>query len=326
MTALTRRQFLRSSAVTVAAACGSATGWGTTNGVEGASEKPGVLVDLTRCIGCRACMRACSVRNALPESSLLTVSIGDRKDLPRDLEPEEIPAFRLGAQGGSPSAMAERARGVAVESLRFDRWTVVNAEGPEDASLFVKRQCMHCVDPACVSVCPVAALQQLPSGAVVYRQDRCIGCRYCMFACPFGVPTFEWGAAMTPVIGKCQWCAQGPVNPGPACVAACPTGALKSRTRGELLFEAKARIHSHPEIYVDHVYGEHEAGGTAWMYLSSVPFTTLNFPKNLPNHSLPSLTRVALHILPFVVAVLAVVLSVVSRVARPAGETHGAEQ
>jgi formate dehydrogenase iron-sulfur subunit len=236
----------------------------------------GVLVDTTRCIGCRACVRACSQANDLPASSPLT-TVWD---------------------GG-------------VEALTYGQWTVVNLEDGTSpgAPVPVKRQCMHCLEPACVSVCPVGALHRLPSGAVVYRKERCIGCRYCVFACPFGIPKFQWDSGLTPVVGKCQFCAQGPVFTGPACAATCPTGALKFGDREALLFEAKARIHGRPDRYVNHIYGEREAGGTSWLYLASRPFQRLGFAKRVPMETLPALTRKALQGIPAIVTVLAVALS-----------------
>lgn len=241
-----------------------------------------MLVDLTRCIGCRACVRACDERNHLP------------------------PAARSTTVWDGPE-----------ETLAFDQWTVVNtvAAGSSGDPVPVKRQCMHCLDPACVSVCPVGAMRRLSSGAVVYQGDRCVGCRYCVFACPFGVPKFQWDSGMTPVVGKCQFCAQqGAGSSGPACAAACPTGALKFGRRDALLMEARARMHARPDRYLNHLYGEREAGGTAWLYLAHRPFAQLGFDPAIPNERLPSLTRMALQVVPVVITVLAVTLSALSYV------------
>lgn len=237
------------------------------------------MVDTTRCIGCRACVRACN----------------DRNDLPQDAQPTSV-------WDGT------------TQTLTYARWTAVNRLGGSttEEGVSVKQQCLHCLEPACASVCPVGALHQLPNGAVIYRQERCIGCRYCVFACPFGVPKFQWDSGVTPVIGKCQLCMQKGLFTGPACVAACPTGALKFGRRDDLLLEARARIQARPNRYVDHVYGEHEVGGTAWLYLAGRPFEALGFPKRLPTVGLPRLTWVALNVLPVVVTVLAVVMSVAS--------------
>ena len=144
---------------------------------------------------------------------------------------------------------------------------------------------------------------------MIYHQERCIGCRYCVFACPFGIPKFQWDSGLSPVIGKCQFCAQHAVFTGPACATACPTGALKFGNRAALLFEAKARLHSRPDRYAAHVYGEQEAGGTAWLYLANRPPERLGFARDVPQQSLPALTRTAMGVIPALVTVLAVALS-----------------
>jgi formate dehydrogenase iron-sulfur subunit len=144
--------------------------------------------------------------------------------------------------------------------------------------IHVKRQCMHCVHPACVSACTVGALRKDENGAVIYQSEKCIGCRYCQYACPFGVPTYDWENPLG-LIHKCELCthrlADGQL---PACIEACPNGALRFGKRRELLAQAKGQIASNPGRYVDHVYGEHEAGGTQVLYLSPVPFHLLGLP------------------------------------------------
>jgi len=144
---------------------------------------------------------------------------------------------------------------------------------------YVKRQCMHCLHPACVSACTVGALRKTAAGPVVYDDSKCIGCRYCQYACPFGVPTFDWESPLG-LIHKCQFC-QARLDQGqkPACAEACPNGALRCGRREELLAQARAQIISNPGRYVDHIYGEHEAGGTSMLYLSAIPFAELGFPE-----------------------------------------------
>jgi formate dehydrogenase iron-sulfur subunit len=137
---------------------------------------------------------------------------------------------------------------------------------------------MHCLEPACASVCPVSALEKTPEGPVVYHANRCIGCRYCMMACPFRVPKYNWENPL-PLIKKCTFCAERQAaGLEPACVEACPTDAIVFGRRDELIAEAHRRIQAEPEKYVDHVYGEHEAAGTSALYLSHVPFEKLGFP------------------------------------------------
>jgi len=144
--------------------------------------------------------------------------------------------------------------------------------------VYTKIQCMHCQHPACAEACPVGAMQKTPEGPVIYDKAKCFGCRYCMVACPFGIPTFEWGEAI-PWVRKCQFCA-GRQAKGlePACVVACPAGALKFGDRDSLILEARDRITGFPDKYVNHIYGETELGGTSWLYLSPVDFKVLGLP------------------------------------------------
>lgn len=278
---LTRRDFLK--------CMGAAAVWTACSPREllpappqaGTGSTAAVLVDLTRCIGCRSCSRACRRQNQ-----------PDQADSEIDLLPITTPT--------EPA---------------WNRFTVVNsAILPDETTRHIKQQCMHCIDPACVSACPVAALHKTDLGPVLYREERCIGCRYCMIACPFDVPKFEWNNGLDPVIGKCHFCAQERLykGAGPACVEACPTGALKFGTRGDLLAEARERLNAHPERYVNHVYGESEAGGTSWLYISDVPFEPLGFKKNLPESPMPSFTWEVISRLPGFAAALAALFGVVA--------------
>jgi len=143
--------------------------------------------------------------------------------------------------------------------------------------VFAKLQCMHCEHPACVEACIVGALEKRPDGPVTYDDRKCIGCRYCQVACPFGIPSFEWDKRM-PWIRKCTFCADrqgGGLKP--ACISTCPTGALEFGERDELIAEARKRIARSSGKYVDHIYGEREVGGTSWLYLSPVAFDKLGF-------------------------------------------------
>lgn len=192
-----------------------------------------------------------------------------------------------------------------VERLSATTWTVVEEHG----GVHVKRQCMHCLDPACVSVCPVGALQKTPEGPVVYEESRCMGCRYCMVACPFSVPRYEWDST-APRVQKCILCYHERVSAGeqPACAEVCPTGALTFGDRDELIDEAARRIEAEPERYVDHLYGLEEAGGTSVLYLSSVPFEELGLPTVHKGDPYPRLTWDVLSKLPNVVGVAGVLL------------------
>jgi formate dehydrogenase iron-sulfur subunit len=157
-------------------------------------------------------------------------------------------------------------------------WTLIKQYQEGAVESFRKYQCMHCLHPACVSVCPVGALVKLENGPVVYDDYKCIGCRYCMMACPFGIPKFEWDKSLS-FISKCTFCADR-LEDGlvPACAAACPVGALVFGTRNQMLEKARNRIEQNPGQYINHIYGEAEAGGTSILFLSAVPFDKLGFP------------------------------------------------
>ena len=168
---------------------------------------------------------------------------------------------------------------------------------------YLRRMCQHCVDPSCVSACPVGALQKRTDGPVVYDVSRCMGCRYCMVACPFGMPKYEWSKVL-PGVRKCILCpdrvAAGGVT---ACTEACPAEATVFGDRDELIREAHRRIAENPGTYVDHVYGEKEVGGTSVLLLSSVPFASFGLPVNLGEEPLPHRTADVISRIPDVASV-----------------------
>jgi len=173
---------------------------------------------------------------------------------------------------------------------------------------FMRRLCMNCQDPTCASVCPVAALHKSALGPVVYEASRCIGCRYCMMACPFSVPKYEWSKAL-PLVRKCDMCSDRLANGLPtACAEACPTGATKFGDRDELIAEAKDRIAKGQGQYVNHIYGLEEVGGTSVLLLSSVPFETFGYKTDISTEALPLLTGRVLSHIPDVVTLGAVTL------------------
>jgi len=226
-----------------------------------------VLVDTTRCIGCRSCEMACAESNGLPEPDRL----GD-------------------------DAVFETRR-----STGPSRFTVVNRASKRGEPRFAKTQCLHCLVPACASACPVRALDKTEAGPVVYHADRCIGCRYCMVACPFGVPKYEYDKAV-PYVRKCTMCPDRiAAGRPPACAEACPGGALTFGRRSELLLEARRRVYAPDSTYVPRIYGEHEAGGTSWLYISDRAPAELGLPEGMGDRPYFELTRGALGAVPLVV-------------------------
>jgi formate dehydrogenase iron-sulfur subunit len=212
-------------------------------------DRMGVLVDTTVCIGCRRCEYACKKAHDIPA--------GNEQDY-------------------NDRSVFDHLRRPSVESL-----TVVNQfdNNSQVQPLTVKAQCMHCDHPACVSACIVGAFSKQENGSVIWDSSKCIGCRYCLVACPFQVPAFEYQKALEPRIMKCDFCFERTKDGKlPACVAICPVEALTYGKRYELVKLAHKKINENPEHYIDHVYGEHEVGGTSWMYLASREFDTLAFP------------------------------------------------
>jgi len=194
---------------------------------------------------------------------------------------------------------------IAAEQVQSaHKFTVVMTKGEK----FMRRLCMNCEEPTCASVCPVAALRKTKDGPVIYEESRCMGCRYCMAACPFGVPKYEWAKAL-PAVRKCDMCsdrvAAGKMT---ACAEACPTGATKFGERDELIAEAKKRLHENPGNYVNHIYGLEEVGGTSVLLLSSVPFEDFGYRTDLVREPLPLYTFRVLSRIPDIVGLGGVLL------------------
>lgn len=275
-TFLSRREFLKRSGAAAVAACflsGAPSVVGASEGGEQQNNGWGMLIDISRCQGCNSCALACREANNLPGGN--------------------VPPSHLDS-----------------DTYTFVDVREVTTEDGVSEERYVKRQCMHCLDAACVSACPAAAMHKSELGAVEWRGNRCLGCRYCMMGCPFGVPQFEWEEGLTPKISKCWMCYER-LQQGqkPACVEACPTGAIRFGQRKQLLAQAHALIASEPDRYVDHVFGEFEVGGTSMLYISDVPFEQLGFPAGLPRIAPPEETEKIMTKLPFVIGGLAVALS-----------------
>jgi Fe-S-cluster-containing dehydrogenase component len=209
-----------------------------------------------------------------------------------------------------------------------DVFTVVNRglrSGRDGAFRFAKTQCLHCVEPACASACPVRALEKRPSGPVAYDRSLCIGCRYCMVACPFGVPKYEYAKAV-PYVRKCDFCAALQAKgQAPACTEVCPTGALLFGTREELLEVARTRIYQNPDRYVHRIYGEHEAGGTSWLYIGDVPFESLGLKTDVGERPYASLTASALAGVPFVMTLVPPLLMAIHTFSKAREGENGAK-
>ena len=192
-------------------------------------DRKALLIDITKCVGCRQCELACRGGH------------------------------------GQPLEQPERLSATAFTILE-----------EHDGGKFVRRMCQHCNEPSCASACLVGAITKTDLGPVTYDEKKCIGCRYCMLACPHRVPKYEW-FKLAPYMRKCDMC-WGRVSAGGAtrCAEACPTGATLFGSREELLYEAHRRIHDDPS-YVRRVYGETEMGGASVLYVTDVPFEKLGF-------------------------------------------------
>jgi formate dehydrogenase iron-sulfur subunit len=225
-------------------------------------DRFGVLTDYTECIGCRRCEWACAQENDLPFGGL--ESCDDQSVFQEMRRPDET------------------------------HFTVVNRYSPPEGSdkpLDVKVNCLHCEHPACVSACIVGALKKDPMGPVTYDASACIGCRYCMIACPFQIPAYEYDNALTPKVMKCTLCVDRTmVGENPACVAMCPQEALTFGRREDLLELARDRIRRNPDRYVPHVFGEYEGGGTSWMMIGDRDFQEVDLPE-MPDSSPAEVTE-----------------------------------
>jgi formate dehydrogenase iron-sulfur subunit len=215
-----------------------------------------ILVDTTRCIGCRRCELACAEGHNLPWLDIKDMSVFKEK-----------------------------------RPLSTTQLTVVNRFETAKGEVYVKKQCMHCSQPACVAACLVKAMNKREDGHVTWDKN-CMGCRLCMFSCPYDVPKS---------IVKCDLCWERfQRGEGPACVEACPKEALLYGTRRELLEEARTRIYTKPDRYVHSIYGQDEVGGACWLYLSAVPFEQIGFRTDLGTVALPEHTKGFLYAVPFV--------------------------
>lgn len=219
-----------------------------------------ILFDTTRCKGCERCVEACVEAN------------------------------------GGDAAAASYDRAMTKDGLSANRRLTIL---PAEQGRFTRLSCMHCLEPSCVAACLVGGLRKTPEGPVVYDADKCIGCRYCMLACPFHVPRYEWDNT-TPLMQKCSMCferlEQGEL---PACVQACPNEAMLFGERDELLRRAHERIAGDPGRYLDRVWGESEFGGTSVIFVSDVDLASVGWPAQ-QTEPIPSLTDPLIHKTPLI--------------------------
>ena len=262
---VSRRDFLKITGTAVGTAAASLTGVQTASASNNnlSPDRFGVLTDYTECIGCRRCEWACAEENDLPFGSLESCDDQSVFDMMR--RPDET------------------------------QFTVVNRYEPPEISakpLDVKVQCLHCEHPACVSACIVGALEKSPMGPVTYDPWKCIGCRYCMIACPFQIPAYEYKDPLTPKVMKCTMCTERTLGEGkqPACVEMCPVEALVFGPRSELLELARNRIRRNPDRYLPHVFGEFDGGGTSWLMIGDREFNKVHLP-DLPDTSAAEITE-----------------------------------
>jgi Fe-S-cluster-containing dehydrogenase component len=271
--AISRRKFLGwLTATGLSSAFGKIAHAGTTKHFEGHPDSLGVLYDNTQCIGCRTCEAACNKVNDLP--------------------PPDSPFDDL-------SVLDKKRRTDAEKYMIINKYDHIrNPKGP----LHARIGCNHCLEPACASSCFVRAYTKTKEGAVTYDSSVCVGCRYCMIACPFNIPTFEYDKAFTPRIRKCTMCYDTRLVKGelPGCVEECPTESFTFGRR-EDLFKIAQRIRRYPRRYLDHIYGENEMGGTNWLYLSGVAFKKIGMREDLGVTPAPALTASALASVPMVV-------------------------
>ena len=255
-----RRSFLKGVlGAGAAAAASSVPATASQPAPEAPDDAVGLLYDTTLCIGCKTCVVACREANDLP------------------------PDNRENPLHDAPTALNARTK------------NIIKLYKDEDGRRsYMKQQCMHCVDPACVGACMIGAFQKREYGIVTWDGDRCIGCRYCQVACPYQVPKFEW-ESRTPQIVKCELCNHRlAAGKEPGCAEVCPRQAVIYGTREELLAEAHRRLEENPGRYVDRVYGETDGGGTQCLYLSHIPFENLGLPE-LGDTSHADLNRTVQH-------------------------------
>ena len=272
---ISRRKFLGGLAAGAGAlgASGKARAGGGVHSFPGYPGRYGMLHDTTLCVGCRSCEVACNHVNELPPlAAPHDMTVFDKPRHTTDKQLTVVNRYRE-ANGGKPA-------------------------------VYRKQQCMHCNEPCCASVCFVKAFTKTPEGPVLYDPSVCVGCRYCVMACPYYALSYEYDEPWTPRVMRCTMCYDRiKVGKVPGCAEACPTGAVTFGRREELIKVARDRIEKHPDRYIDHVFGEHEFGGTSWLMLAGMPFGELGLPENASHTPIPELGAGFLGVVPLVLSI-----------------------
>lgn len=271
---ISRRRFLGGVAVGAGTLAAREAAAGEARGFAGHPGRFGLLHDTTLCVGCRSCEAACKKVNGHP--------------------PPEAPI-------DDKSVFAKRRRTSPQAFTVVNRYREATGKRP---AVYRKHQCMHCNEPCCASVCFVKAFSKTPEGPVLYDPSVCVGCRYCMTACPYHALSYEYDKPWDPAVVRCTMCyprIKEGKNPG--CADACPTGAILFGRRKDLLQVARQRIEKRPDRYIDHIFGEHEFAGTSWLFLAGIPFGELELHEGATHTSLPEFTKGFLGVVPLVLTI-----------------------
>lgn len=274
-----RRNFLKVMGVTAAGLTGArnASASGGTEGPFVKDSDATMLYDTTLCVGCKACVSSCKRVNkgGAPKGGMINLYSEDQGIQ------QYVAPFDEDGIWDSPPHLDTTTRTV-IELYKGTDKIEKQAPGPRNKDKnwsYVKKQCMHCGEPGCVTACPVDAMKKDPKNGIVYWTDTCCGCRYCMISCPFDVPKFEMDRPF-PLLTKCDMCYETNLKTKgqPACTEACPNEAVIYGKRSDLLKIAKERMKQHPDLYIDHLYGEEEIGGFNYLVLSHVPLEKIGYP------------------------------------------------
>ncbi len=260
---ISRRSFIKGS---VAAACGLAAATKATPTKAAVDQPLATLLDIRKCIGCGACVEACTETN------------GHKYPDPKKPYPKMYPERVKIEDWSDRQDVTDR---LTPYNWLYIQTATVTVNG-EERELTIPRRCMHCVNPPCVKLCPWGAARQLENGIARLDADLCLGGAKCRTVCPWQIPQRQTGVGLyldllpafagNGVMYKCDRCydriAQGEE---PACIEACPEGVQTIGPRNEIIKQA----HALAKEINGYIYGEKENGGTNTIYVSPVPFDQL---------------------------------------------------